>query len=69
MLPGGINDHILVPNLSYLDVYQYEANNNISKKISILFLGWNQNQKTDKTVVHVYPSTLAILKIYRPLQF
>ena len=43
MLFHGINDNILISHLSYLGVYQDEAKNDISTKISIC-LGLELNQ-------------------------
>ena len=43
----GINDNILVPNLSYLGVYQYEAKNERSTKIYIYF--WVETKQNNLT--------------------
>ena len=57
MLLHGMNDNILIPHLSYLGVYQDKAKKwELYKEINIHILGWNQEEKTDKTVVHVSPS-------------
>ena len=63
MLLHGINDNILIPNLYYLGVYQDEAKIlELYKEINIFWVGIKQT-KTDKTAVHVSPTTLGI-KIY-----
>ena len=62
MLLHGKNDNIIIPMLSYLGVYQYEAKKWEIYKDIILFLGWNQTKKTDKKVVHVSPTSLVIKK-------
>ena len=60
----GINDNGPTPHLYYLDVYQDEAKKlELYKKINIL-RGLEPNPKTDKTVVHIFQSTLGSFNRY-----
>ena len=55
-----INDHILISNPYYSDVYQ-EKSEKLELYQEIMFLDWNQTKiKTAETVVHI---THAIINI------
>ena len=63
MLIHGINDNIIIPHPSYLGVFQDEAKNESSNKISMFLGGWNKTKKTDKREVHGSLSTVCFFII------
>ena len=66
MLLHGINDHILIPNMYFLGVYQRKKN--LHKDINNVFGLEQIPPKTDKTAMLVYTTTLRIKRKYIPLR-
>ena len=63
MLIHGINDNILIPKLSYFGAYQDGLKMRDIQRDHFWGGVGNKPKKTDKTVVHISPSTLRFLNI------
>ena len=68
MLLHGINYNIMIPNLSYLSVYQYKEKSDGSTK-TFFWGGGLESNKKQKMAMHVSPTTLVMkyIYIYSPL--